>query len=451
MTTAIDTYNIDNLSFQYPFSDRKLTWPNAIDIRKGDIILLTGTSGTGKSTLLYILKGLIPEIIHGRLQGKINYCGKPLGQLGALEKARIGLLFQNPAAQMINRTVIQELALGLENQGLSSSMINEKINAISDEFAIGELLQRETRLLSGGEKQKVALISILLMDPDVLLFDEPTSFLDPEAAGQFITNFRKIATDRTLLIIEHNLKFLKNYVNRVLQIDASGRIIEIAPEAVTWQPDYYPIPEITPGSEILRIENLDFNYGKNPLLVNLDLTLGKGEVVGITGNNGSGKTTLLKIIAGLIRPQRGKIILDRKKFADYTVKQRFRKIAMLYQNPENHFLFSTVEKELGENNEYLSMVADTNSRGRNPFTLSEGEKRRLSLAIIWSLDRDLYLLDEPSFGQDENSRNRLLQMIMQMRLQQKSFIITSHDLPFLRAASDRLLKIEQCHLQNYQD
>lgn len=433
-------YSINNFGFRYPYSDKKIHLQGELKIEKSQTLLITGPSGSGKSTLLYALKGLVPETIFGKLEGTILFNDQPITELNKSHKLMTGFLFQNPDAQMINRTVKQELALGLENQQKESEEIEQKINQYSVYFNIENLLNREIKYLSGGEKQKIALISILLMEPEIILFDEPTAFLDPAAAHHFIETFQKISSDRTIIIIEHNRNYLKGNVDRVINIDSSGMLKEKALAEIPWEKSFIRLKPGNIGSKVLNIEKLHFNYKADPsILKGINLELHEGEIISIVGNNGAGKSTLLKLISSQLKASAGIISypkLDKKT----SKKQIIHSVSLLMQNPENHFLFNSVSKEV-DSDLILEQTGLSGYQERNPFTLSEGEKRRLSLGIQWSLDRDVYLLDEPTFGQDEKNINLLIKMIDKMRKQGKAFIITSHDRTFVDSISDKIFQL----------
>lgn len=434
-------FNIEDFSFRYPYSDKIIHLYGDISIRKGETVLVSGPSGSGKSTLLFALKGLIPETIYGKLTGNVYYKGKPTAILSLKEQMQIGFLFQNPDAQMINRTVKQELALGMENLKISRKEMLKKINDYSKRFEITELLEREIRYLSGGEKQKIALVSILLMDPEVILFDEPTAFLDPDAARYYVETFNAIAPEKTIILIEHNRNYLEKQIDRVIKIDNNGKMEEKSLNETSWRKKFLQLNHISKGPEVLKIKNLSYAYKhQKNILKDINLNLKRGEIVSIIGKNGAGKSTLLKLIANQLKTNNSIFYIE-KTGTIISDKNRVKHIALLLQNPENHFLFNSISQEINDSN----IVEQIGLRGyekRNPFTLSEGEKRRLSLGIQWSLDREIYLLDEPTFGQDEQNINGLIEMLDRMRRDGKSFLITSHDLEFVKAVSDKIYHLK---------
>ncbi len=431
-----EIYKIKNFSFKYPFQESGINIKGEFVINKGETVLIAGESGSGKTTLLYALKGLIPEVIYGILKGNITFKNKKITHLSQEEKLKIGMIFQNPSAQMLNRRVIDELAFGLENLKYSQKKIKQEIENISNLFGISGLLQRELNTLSGGEKQKIALLSILITKPEVILFDEPTAFLDPISAGKFIEIFKTIIGEKTILIVEHNLDYLKNFVNKIVSIKNNTIFLE---DNFIWD---YKLPTIAKSKGdkvVLTVERLKFSYNKkNEVLKNINLELFEGEIIGIKGNNGAGKSTFLKLLARLLKPKEGDIFLLGKK--NYKLKDYYKKIGLLMQNPENHFLFSKVKNETSI--KILNLLGLGKLALMNPFTLSEGEKRRLSIGILLNSNPKVILMDEPTFGQDYKNKVNLIEVLKNLKDKGHSFVIVSHDIPFLKSVSNRILTLE---------
>ncbi len=431
-------YRVKDFSFEYPFQQRGISWKGGLEICKGDFILLKGSSGSGKTTLLYTLKGLIPEQINGTLKGAIEYKGRAISQLTERDKMDSGLLFQNPAAQMIHKTVRQELAFGLENLQVQPNEISESIEKAAKEYNIEALLDRDVLTLSGGEMQKVALLSILLTDPEILLLDEPTAFLDPASAEELLAIIRNQVKNKTVIIVEHNLSYFKEYINRVIAIDDNGFLHEESPENVLWEQEFKNLHQQQKLNAILSIKDLSFSFKEKQLYKSLNLSVHKGETISITGKNGVGKSTLFKIISGLVKGYSGRIEINDMNLKALKQNELFRQIGYLFQNPENHFIFPTVMEEVGGKQELLESIGLQEHGNQNPFTLSVGEKRRLSLAIVQSLDRPLIMLDEPTFGQDYENKKKLIFMIEELKMKGHAILIISHDMPFVKAVSDRV-------------
>lgn len=438
-------FEIKNFSFSYPFSLHKIGFSGSFKIKSGECVLISGNSGSGKSTLLQALKGLIPNQINGTLGGEISYRNKLIQSCNESELLKIGYLQQNPDHQIICNTVFNELAFGLENLQLSKNIIETKIIDIAQEFNISHLLQRNLHSLSGGEKQKVNLLAILLMDPDVLLLDEPTAFLDPQSAHEIISILKKYIHKKTVIIIEHNTHYLVNLIDRVINIDQDGQI-ELLDKSTINIPKIQIIKNDYKSDVLLNINNLNFSYrdNKSYLLKNINLTINSGEIISIQGKNGNGKSTLLKLIAKVIK-QKQSIYYNDKDISQIKDKSYWKNVCLLWQNPENHFVFNKVSDEISDNGILIKFDL-IKTKNQSPYNLSEGQKRRLSLSIAFSLDCKLYLLDEPSFGQDAKNKQILAETIQEIAASGKSFIIVSHDLAFIKALSHKIYTLHNGEL-----
>lgn len=443
-------YSISDFSFTYPFSYSKLSSSRHICIYRHDVILVTGVSGAGKSTLLYALKGLFPDIIAGRFSGTILFNGVAVNQLPHLAKLKIGLVQQNPDSQMISRLVRDELAFGMENLQIDSSIIEQSILTMTEQLNLSHLLERELSTLSGGEKQKIALLSVLLTDPEVILLDEPTAYLDPQSAVSFMQLLHQISNDKTIIIVEHNTHYVADMITRCLFIDSDGNLQEAAYLLKQLQGmeqslslcDLNTVQAIQIGTiPLLEVRNLSYRYltQNKPILNQLSFSIYSGDICGIIGRSGAGKSTLLKLLARFIN-SKNHIFLDGKEINSYSTKGFYSQVGLLFQNPENHFLHSSVFVELDCNQELLELFDLTKVKEQNPFTLSEGQKRRLSLAILsLGFERRLYLLDEPTFGQDEINKNNIIALIRNMQQQGATFIIVSHDYQFISSICNRVI------------
>lgn len=441
-------YIIRDFSFNYPSSNYKIGFSGQLVINRGDHILLQGISGSGKSTLLLALKGIIPHVINGIVSGEIFYNGLSISSLNEQDLLTIGYLQQNPDSQLVCHSVFAELAFGLENLSLSKLEIETRINTIATDFQICHLLNRNVHQLSGGEKQKINLIAILLMQPEVLLLDEPTAFLDPESATELMVVLKKYTTDMTVIIVEHNLCYLQPIVNRVIRIDEDGSIGEPDINTVNWQPQLFVSSRqrLNNPPEVLTLKNLHFAYqSEKQLLKDINLTVRQGDIIAIHGKNGSGKSSLLKLIAKII-PKHSSIYWQQEDIAKLNTKQYWQHISLLWQNPESHFIFNSVSEEVNHQQDKLVEFNLLPQAKNNPFNLSEGQKRRLSLAITLNKSTQLFLLDEPSFGQDETNKIILINTIQQLAQSHGTFIIITHDLEFSNAVADHVYTLKDGQL-----
>ncbi|MBX9599043.1 MAG: energy-coupling factor ABC transporter ATP-binding protein [Burkholderiales bacterium] len=438
---SIPIYQVENFGFNYPQSHYNLKLNGKFTINQGECILIQGASGSGKSTLLAALKGLIPHLINGKLSGKIIFNHQDITTFNEKQLLGIGYLQQNPDSQLICSDVYSELAFGLENQGFTASEIESKITRIAQDFKLDNLLTYQLNQLSGGEKQKVNLLAILLMQPQVLLLDEPTAFLDPESAHEIIMMLQQYIQHSTVVIVEHNHYYLRNIISRVINISNDGQISEQSSEQSIWN---QTLPKLKSAGDskqtkqaLIELRQLNFAYSNNrKLLNNLNLTINSGEIIAITGKNGSGKSSLLKLIAGIIKTP-GQIFWQQQDIATINYQRLWSYLTLLWQNPEAHFIYNSVDEELEQNNKILALFNLVPQRAQNPYSLSEGQKRRLSLAIALNLHPQLILLDEPTFGQDYEHKLQLAQLIMQLKNQGMSFVMVSHDQDFIDAIADR--------------
>lgn len=440
-------FQIRDFQFSYPLSDYRIGFSGELIIHRGDHILLQGASGSGKSTLLLALKGIIPHLVNGKIHGEITYNGRTISSLEEQDLLKIGYLQQNPDSQVICQTVFAELAFGLENLSLTANKIKQRIERIAIDFKITHLLSRNVSELSGGEKQKVNLLAILLMEPEVLLLDEPTAFLDPESAHELMLILKQYTQEITVIIVEHNLNYLARIVNRVITINDDGQLTEIELNKINWQPTLTHAQVHQPqNQEILQLKNLCFSYPDNqPLLNNVNLTLKKGEILAIHGKNGSGKSSLLKLIAKII-PLNNAIYWHGTDIAQINKQKYWQDVSLLWQNPEAHFIFNSVSAELNNRQDLLTDFNLSAQAKNNPFNLSEGQKRRLSLAIALNKATQLFLLDEPSFGQDEINKSLLINKIHQLAASGCTFIIITHDIAFSQAVAHRTLILKDNQL-----
>lgn len=444
---ANNLYKLSNFSVKYPFNTNKISIFGELIINHSDVVLITGRSGSGKSTLLYALKGLFPNVIAAEIHGSILFNGQPITSLSKTDKLKIGLVGQNPDNQMINKVVIDELAFGLENLQVNPDVIKSQILDVSKEFKIEHLLNRKIETLSGGEKQKIALLSVVLTNPEVILLDEPTAFLDPDSAKSFMDLIHKISKDKTIIIIEHNIHYIADMINRSFVIEQDGIIHEVDC-GVCKTPLQVPSNKLKELNNrklegalpLFEVKNLFFGYNKNQQIIkNFNLVVHPGEIIGIIGRNGSGKSTLLRLLARLIKTKNS-IFLYGKEINTYSTKKFYSQLGLLFQNPENHFLLDNVEKELNNDQEMLELFELTKVKQQNPFTLSEGQKRRLSLGILNStFKRSLYLLDEPTFGQDVENKEKIAKILKDMQQAFASFIIVSHDYLFLNTICNKII------------
>ena len=455
---------LDAVSYRYPEADRPALGDITTAVEPGEVILLRGASGSGKSTLLRCLNGLVPHSTGGQFRGRVVVCGldtreHPPRQLGI----HIGFVFQHPEAQFVLEDVEAELAFGLENLGLSRPLMRKRVEEVIDQVGINPLRRRRIDTLSGGERQRVAIAAALAMHPDALVLDEPTSQLDPQAAEDVLQVVLRLVAElgMTTVIAEHRVERIAPFVDRIWTLDggvlrdqaprvalaeggARPPVVDLALRA-GWTPiplglrdarihaqhlpPVHPSPRTIPsatgeGSIICRVDGLDHRYDTVPAVQGVSLTLCRGQVAAVMGRNGSGKTTLLRLIAGLMRPQRGTVTHEG--------------IAAYVPQDADSLLFApTVDEELrGQSAEVVAPFAAW--LHRYPRDLSSGERQQLAIALMGAR-ADLLLLDEPTRGLDPQVKRALSSYLRTRAGAGAAILVATHDVEWAARTADRVL------------
>ncbi|MBM7605896.1 energy-coupling factor transport system ATP-binding protein [Metabacillus crassostreae] len=489
-----------NLSFAYPEEKIKVLNDVSFSVEQGDFVVLCGPSGSGKSTLLRLLKQELAP--HGEKEGDIFLENKPLLDIPPAQVVKdIGMVFQDPENQIVMDRVLEELIFGMENFGTSTEEMRKKVAEIVHFFGIEGLLNRKTHELSGGQKQLVNLASVLLLEPKLLLLDEPTSQLDPVAAREFIGMLQTMNEEFgiTVIIAEHRLEELFAIADKALVLDNGGILsydtprhvidflseykdhamyhylpsparlyLEYSPSKVNgdiplsvkegknWLKNVAITPREgilkenhhAPKKEIMNIKEVDFQYSKDStkILNDLSLSIFEGEWLSIVGANGTGKSTLLKVIAGLEKPQRGSIFYKAKKFK----KQLPKEIGYLPQNPKLFFIHDTIGAEL-RYLEQLHQIGNGETRieellkifnlkelvHRHPYDVSGGEMQKAALAGVLLPNPKLLLIDEPTKGLDPEAKLKLGKLLQALQQKGLTIVMVTHDIEFAAHYSTR--------------
>lgn len=403
-------------------------------VQPGHSLLVTGSSGSGKSTLMRCLSGLIPHLYRGQLSGCVTIDGlstveMPLWRL----MEQVGLVFQNPAAQMLTHSVEQELIFGLENLGLPPDILRARLETALDQFDLQPLRKRSPQRLSSGEQQRVALAAAFARDPKILLLDEPLSMLDSTAACELLDGLKSLMDKGTALVVgEHredalvSLPFLRS-------VNLDG-----VPKPQLEEPPSEGFPLHSSPFDV-RVSSMSVEVGGRPVLRGMDLVLRGGEMTAIVGRNGVGKTTLLRALTGLQR-YAGKVVTSEANGPP--------EFGLVFQNPDLQLFNPTVREEI------LYRIPDADMRyydwlvsalglepyeQTQPLLLSEGEKKRTALAsVLMRKPRHGVLLDEPSLGQDRRHKQVLLRVMRGLTEAGLCVVLTTHDLE-LAACADRLI------------
>ncbi|OGP92753.1 MAG: hypothetical protein A2156_06340 [Deltaproteobacteria bacterium RBG_16_48_10] len=485
----------EGVSYRYPGTE---SWAlNGLDLtlRPGESVLIAGASGSGKSTLCRACIGLVPHFHHGEWTGKVFVDGLDTSQHPVYELFRhAGLVFQNTDAQLFNQTVESELTYGLESLGLAHGEIEQRLNWASRLAELGDLMDRPPHLLSGGEKQRVALGSILALRPRLLLLDEPFTHLDPESTEGLRRILRVMKSEgMALILVEHRLHEIIHDVDRIIVLHQGKIAADGSPDQVLAREisDYgLNLPPlvrlfrqmglkgrplsvedaikelkdqnlVTPFSArlleeakkasisfsrtsppIIEAEDICFSYHGLPVLQNIHFKLLRGESVALVGRNGTGKTTLIKHLNGLLRPHSGHLKILGQETLRRPVSELSRHVGFVWQNPNDQLFQPTVREEVLTGPEALGSYDPSwcdelfNRFGlisllkRSPFTLSEGQKKRVSFAAALAVKPELIVLDEPTAGQDELFRRELAKFIVELQREERTVVLVTHDLEF---------------------
>lgn len=495
----MEILSIKDLTFSYPNKENFALQNVNLSINSGDFVVVCGQSGSGKTTLLRMLKKEIAP--HGEKQGAVYYKGEDVEKLDdKISAQKIGFVFQKPDQQIVTDKVWHELAFGLESLGYDSDYIRLRVGEMANYFGITSLFRKKTTELSGGQKQLMNLASVMAMSPDVIILDEPTSQLDPITANDFITTLKKINDELglTVIIIEHRLQEVFPIADKVAVME-DGKVIcydtprnvceklsnhpmsQGFPSAVRiWQKSggkencpltvkegrnfinsnfserKLPLRNTIPNTEdIITLKDVFFRYekGGNDILSGTNLSIKKGEHFCILGGNGSGKTTTLKILAGLLKPYRGKVIIDNNKMTKKTTADFNRLgVAMLPQNPESVFLKSRViddytelckikgiEKSNYEDkiNSVAEKLGIKDLLENHPYDLSGGEIQKCALGKVLISEPKILLLDEPTKGVDAYSKLSLSKILQEIKSDGVTIITVTHDVEFASIVADR--------------
>ena len=474
---------IENLGFTYP--SRQTLTLNGITTRvpSGAFVLLTGPTGCGKSTLLRTLNGLIPHASAGTLTGTVHLNGKNLAtQPLATTCQQAALLFQNPENQLFCTLVEDEIAFGLENLGFPSEEIKERIAFALEQVGLPRFENREISSLSGGQKQRVALAAICAMQPQILLLDEPTSHLDPQGTRDILDIVAKLNKEMgiTVILATHRTREVAPLCDYVWLMDEGQLCLDLpkieafqdsapyqrlgvqvpvgetVPSATQLPPRITSVPAPSENSN-LSISELHFRYPNTDKDAVRDISceVQCGEVLAIMGANGSGKTTLIHLIAGLLRPSVGEVTIAGKARRRVKLHRLAGEVGIVFQNPDLLLQAKTVcdevafgpknlrfpTKKLEERvNKTLARFDLSNLAAEAPYALSRGQRQRTAVAAIFSLHPALFLLDEPTTGQDAQHLYRLMdELCDEIRRENKTLIFATHDMDLTLKYADRVL------------
>lgn len=448
---------LSDVSFTPAGADRPILAGVRLSVAPGERIGIVGPSGSGKSTLGYHLCGAHRLALVGETTGSLRYDGED-GTDGAPD-GFAGLVGQNPEAQLFCRTVYEELALALRVRGEPESRCAAVADALLDRYAFAGKRDAAVATLSLGQKQLTAVLSMLAMEPRVLLLDEPTSYLDAATADRLFAHLGTLCRCHgwIVVVIEHDLARLGGFAERVLAV-SDGRIVADGPPGrivrpAPWAPaaGLPPPTPVAPREPAIACEGVAFGYAKDkPVLQGVDLVVRPGESVALLGGNGAGKSTLLRLIKGLAKPRAGRVRLGPGLAAA-------RDVGLMFQNPEEQIFAHTVDAECGywlanlgvsgeERTARCAPLLDALGLGgmeaRAPLTLSFGEKRRLCLAAILVAEPAILCLDEPTTGLDDTNMAAMAARVRALAGAGKAVLFATHEEAFATLAATRRVTLE---------
>lgn len=431
----------DDVTFRYPGSHGDVLSGVSMAVPAGAFALLVGGTGSGKSTLLSLAKPQIAPA--GDRAGQVRVFGRPVDDLDGAAACEVGYVFQDPDNQIVCDSVWHEMAFGLENLGTPQGEMRRRVAEASYFFGMGPWFHSDTDALSGGRKQLLALASTLVMQPRVLLLDEPTAQLDPIAARNFLHALFRVNRELgcTVVVATHEPELMADYATCAFElVDGAVREVESLGRfkcEATLAERGALCDANAPAAVSAR--GAWFRYGRDDdwVLRGLDLEVRQGEVHALVGGNGCGKSTLLALIAGTRRAQRGE------------VRSAISAKAMLPQDPKALFAEERVDEELMEwahiggygADEVQAMMGELGVADRadlHPYDLSGGQRQMLALGKLLLVHPRLLLLDEPTKGLDRTARERVAGMIEAARRDGVTVIVSTHDLAFVRRVADRV-------------
>ncbi|MEE9508478.1 MAG: ATP-binding cassette domain-containing protein [Anaerolineales bacterium] len=488
--------NFSSLSYRYPDAVASALDEIDISIHSNEILLLTGMSGSGKSTFLRVINGLVPHFFGGVFSGEAVIDGHNTRTSSPTKlSAVVGTVFQEPNNRFLTSSVEDEVAFGLEVSGIPGREIHQRVREIIERFELGSLMDRKLDQLSAGEQQRVAVAAALGRIPKVLLLDEPTSQLDRKtsrAVLDWVFELQK-EFELTTVISEHRMDRLIRIVDRIAYLAEDGKLqiigspAEVLPQ-IPIKPSFLRAMEqlgISPdlsaeklrdlkkllsrglpksgglslrGQEpLLATNDLHHNYNGIPALKKVELKLFPGEIAALIGHNGAGKSTLLRCLMGLITPDKGEVILEGKSMRSRQVGDFAQKVAYVPQWPSALLFADSVEEELSFTlknhgieldppilpNELLAQFGLLELRHRYPRDLSAGQRQRVALASVLITKPNIILLDEPTLGMDPLAQDNLSKLLKSWTSQGAAILVATHDVEFAAAHADRVIILER--------
>ncbi len=468
---------LGNVSVQY--ASAEVLHAIDLEVGRGEFVLVTGPSGCGKSTLAYAMSGLIPHSIPARVSGQIEIGGLDTRTHALREIVRqVGIVLQNPSSQLFHLRVEDEVAFGPRNLGLDEREVSQRTDWALRAAGLEALREHRPSELSGGQKQCVAIASILAMRPDVLILDEPTASLDVPSTRRVLGTLKTLREEHgiTIVIFEHRLADIARLADRLVLMDRGRIVADGVPGEILRDPSLRHDlglrrlagePQVAwealieangrhavQGEPLLTLEKVSAGYDRSAVIRDIDLALYPGDFVALVGDNGAGKSTLGLVAAGLLKPLAGKI--------HYLNGDRPRPgldVAVLFQNPTDQLFTDSVDEEVAfgprnfhrfdpDQHAHILEEADLlNLRDRRPMTLSVGQQQRTALAACLGLRPRLLILDEPTLGQDWGHLQRLMNFLTLLNRGGTAILLISHDYKLVHRYARRVFLLKHGRIQ----
>ena len=441
---------LKEVSFKYDGAKENVLENINLTVEYGETVLLSGVSGEGKSTLLSIINGVIPFVNSGKFSGSVEIDGKDVTKLKISERSKlIGTVLQNADEQIIYDLVNEEIAFGCENLNITSEEIDRRIERFTMLMQIEK--NAKTKTLSGGQKQRLITASTLAMEQKIIILDEPLANLDTHTAHILLKALRNLANSGyAVLIVEHRLDVVKNYIDKVMRIE--NKQLFTSTDINDLNSGIKTIPHADgslPGEVLIKGEKLFFAAGDRNIIDGLDIEIRAGERIVLLGENGCGKTTLMRMLARLNKPNDGALsqTITKSKKAN---SKWFSKVGYVYQNPTYQLFMPTLLSEISFKakseetaREMINAFGLSGLEQRHPQSLSEGQKRRASIAAVCASEPTVLFLDEPTVGQDYKNLCKTVETVNKINKNLGTAIVTvTHDKRCACALADRVLIME---------
>ncbi len=475
----------NDVRFSYAAADRLALDRINLEINDGEFILIAGDSGSGKSTLLRCLNGLVPHFYGGKFGGQITVNGIDTKTAAVAELSpHVGLVFQDSGAQLVTETVEEEIAFGPRNLGLGGVEVAERVERAMREMSLAGLTGRRTATLSGGEKQKVVIASVLSLEPKILALDEPLAELDPVSAAHLVKLLQDLnkRLGLTVIVAEHRLDLLLPAADRVVEIKQGrlspspnvGANLQVGATESRSKDRLLQKDKSQNQPFVLDVSDLSVAYDGRQVLDGAAFSVRAGEIVALMGNNGSGKTTLFRTITGFIKPFAGQVVINGRDTVGMSAADILRDAGYVPQRPSALLFAETVGEELNtgvdvqanarhgrlphrSGTDHLAMTYSDSMRSSDslmkefdldshvndyPRDLSLGEQQRVALAAVLSGQPSLLLLDEPTHGLDHGAKVRLAQILRAQAAAGAAVVLATHDSDMTALVADRVLHLE---------